>query len=75
MKAVFVVIAYLAVFFYEGPVLLRQKQYPELATACVLVLLGMVLSVLMALGITLPSPLEPIRAYSNLVLRVFKIPF
>jgi hypothetical protein len=74
VKFLAIVLSYLAVFLYEGPQLYREKRRRELAVVSVLLALGLTVSLLTTLGISVPNPISGIRAYSDLVLRVVKLP-
>lgn len=60
-------LAFILMFAYQVPPLIRNEKWGELAAFAVLWLVGLVLSVLLAVGVKLPNPtlaieflLEPI---------------
>ncbi len=60
--AVLVLIAHLGIAAYEVPRMLRKGQRGELIAFSVILGMALVLSLLLSLGIKVPSPTEPIEA-------------
>lgn len=65
---VFVIIAYAVIGFYEIFPMVKNKQRKELALYSVIFSLAFVLSILLSLGVEIPSPADPIEKVVDFVL-------
>lgn len=63
-----VIILYTIVMFFEGFVLLKEKNNGKTALYFSLIIFSMTISILLSLGVQLPSPSTPIK---NIVLSIF----
>ncbi|MDN5361837.1 MAG: hypothetical protein PWP70_884 [Moorella sp. (in: firmicutes)] len=54
--AILVVFLAAAIFMMEGPALLRARAWRDFVIFCIFLFLGMVVSILPAMGVKLPSP-------------------
>lgn len=63
-----VIIAYAAVGFYEIFPMAKNKQKKELILYCIIFSLAFILSILLVLGVEIPSPADPIEKVVDFVL-------
>lgn len=56
MKIFVLFLIFAGIAFYEIPGLLRKKQWPELITSSVLLMIGFMLSFLQLIGVNVPNP-------------------
>lgn len=70
-----VVFAFAVIVAYELPSMLDKKQWRELITFSILVLLGLIISCLMTMGVKLPNPVEGIELVTSKVYGFFESMF
>ncbi|NPV54334.1 MAG: hypothetical protein HPY71_12585 [Firmicutes bacterium] len=72
MSVVLLVISFIAIVAYEAPDIIRERQWGELALFIVLVLLGFTISLLQAIGMTVPNPVKGIESLTERIARLFQ---
>ncbi|MDK2820287.1 MAG: hypothetical protein PWP31_252 [Clostridia bacterium] len=70
MSIFLIITAYMIIAFYEAPDLIKKGQFRELIVFSGLLILGLVPSILLVAGVDVPKPLDAIKSYSNLFLRL-----
>ncbi|MBC8061334.1 MAG: hypothetical protein H7Y18_11820 [Clostridiaceae bacterium] len=63
-----VIISYIIVMFFETPILLKEKNSGKIIFYFSLIIFSMIISVLLSLGVQLPSPSNPIK---TIVISIF----
>lgn len=58
MIIILVVLAFLVIAYFNVPKLIRAKEWRELTVFMSLYTLGMTLSILLIIGVTIPSPIK-----------------
>ncbi|MBU3113955.1 hypothetical protein [Clostridium lacusfryxellense] len=63
-----VIISYIIIMLFEGNVLLKDKKLGKITFYFTLITFSMIISILLSLGVHLPSPSTPIK---NIVVSIF----
>jgi hypothetical protein len=63
-----IIISYIIIMYFEAGVLLKEKNRVKMVLYFSMIIFSMILSVLLALGVQLPSPSNPIK---NIVISMF----
>jgi len=74
LNIVLLVSVFIAIGLFEGPKMVREKLWRELLVFGFLLFFGFTLSILLTLGVPVPSPVRGIRSLMNPILKLLGIP-
>lgn len=63
-----IIISYIIIIYFETALLLKEKNRAKMVLYFSMIIFSMIISVLLALGVQLPSPSNPIK---NIVITIF----